>query len=138
MFDIGFLELLVIGVLGLLVLGPERLPVAARNVGLWVGRIRRSMTNFQDDLDRHVRTEELKKKLLDPHATFNDNIQPPRGQQPAVDGTNPQPNTGSSNDPSIDNVSIAATSTSLVNTDTPTSVSPASTATNNDETTTKH
>ena len=72
MFDIGFLELLVIGVLGLLVLGPERLPIAARNVGLFIGRIKRSVSHFQDDLDRHVRTEELKKKLADPAATFMD------------------------------------------------------------------
>lgn len=72
MFDIGFLELLVIGVLGLLVLGPERLPVAARTLGLFIGRIKRSVSNFQDDLDRHVRTEELKRKLLDPEATFMD------------------------------------------------------------------
>ncbi|MGB1090673.1 MAG: Sec-independent protein translocase protein TatB [Oceanobacter sp.] len=85
MFDIGFLELMVIGVLGLLVLGPERLPGAARSVGLMVGKVRRTINGFQDELERQVRTEELQKKLQDPYATFMDedasknapSIQPP-------------------------------------------------------------
>lgn len=72
MFDIGFLELMVVGILGLLVLGPERLPVAARTVGLFLGKIRRTMSNIQDDLERQVRTDELKEKLKDPYATFLD------------------------------------------------------------------
>ncbi|CCK77489.1 MAG: twin-arginine translocase subunit TatB [Oleispira antarctica] len=72
MFDIGFLELMVVGILGLLVLGPERLPVAARTVGLFIGKIRRTMSNIQDDLERQVRTDELKEKLKDPYATFLD------------------------------------------------------------------
>ena len=72
MFDIGFMELLVVGVLGLLVLGPERLPKAARTLGQIVGRVRRSMANIQEDLERHARTEELKEKLRNPAATFLD------------------------------------------------------------------
>ena len=72
MFDIGFLELMVVGILGLLILGPERLPKAARTVGLFIGKIRRTMGNIQDDLERQVRTEELKNKLKDPYATFMD------------------------------------------------------------------
>ena len=72
MFDIGFTELLVVGVLGLLVLGPERLPKAARTLGLMIGKVRRSMSNIQEDLERHARTEELKAKLRDPAATFLD------------------------------------------------------------------
>ncbi len=72
MFDIGFLELMVVGILGLLILGPERLPKAARTVGLFVGKIRRTMSNIQDDLERQIRTDELKDKLKDPYATFLD------------------------------------------------------------------
>lgn len=72
MFDIGFLELMVVGILGLLVLGPERLPKAARTVGLFIGKIRRTMNNIQDDMERQVRTDELKEKLKDPYATFID------------------------------------------------------------------
>lgn len=70
MFDIGFSELLVIGVLGLLVLGPEKLPKAARTLGLLFGRARRTVNNFQDELERQVRAEELREKLKDPYATF--------------------------------------------------------------------
>ncbi len=72
MFDIGFLELVVVGVLGLLVLGPERLPKAARTIGLMIGRVRRTMNGLQDELERQVRAEELKEKLKDPYATFLD------------------------------------------------------------------
>lgn len=72
MFDIGFLELMVVGILGLLVLGPERLPKAARTVGLFIGKIRSTVSNLQDDLERQVRTEELKDKLKNPYATFLD------------------------------------------------------------------
>jgi sec-independent protein translocase protein TatB len=73
MFDIGFSELLVIAILGLLVLGPEKLPGAARTLGLLVGRVRRTMNNFQDELERQVRAEELREKLKDPYATFINN-----------------------------------------------------------------
>ena len=66
------MELMVIGVLALLVLGPERLPKAARTMGLIIGRVRRSVSNFQEDLERQARTEELKAKLRDPAATFLD------------------------------------------------------------------
>ena len=72
MFDIGFLELMVVGILGLLILGPERLPKAAHTVGLFIGKIRRTMSNIQDDLERQARTDELKEKLKDPYATFLD------------------------------------------------------------------
>ena len=72
MFDIGFLELMVVGILGLLILGPERLPKAARTVGLFIGKIRSTMSNIQDDLERQVRVDELKDKLKDPYATFLD------------------------------------------------------------------
>ena len=43
MFDIGFSELLLVGLVALLVLGPERLPIAARNAGLWLGRAKRAI-----------------------------------------------------------------------------------------------
>lgn len=63
MFDIGLLELLLIGVVGLLVIGPERLPAVARNVGRWVGRVRHFISNVKDDIDREIRAEELKKAI---------------------------------------------------------------------------
>ncbi len=61
MFDIGFAELLVIGVVALLVLGPDKLPGAARTCGLWIGRIRRSVNNIQREINEELRAEELKR-----------------------------------------------------------------------------
>lgn len=63
MFDIGFLELLVIGVVGLLVLGPERLPKAARTVGLWIGKIKRTVSGMQREISSQLEAEELRQKL---------------------------------------------------------------------------
>src|SRR5690554_114327 len=63
MFDIGFLELLICGVIALLVLGPERLPTAARAAGRWVGGARRMVNQFTSELDRQLKAEELRKEL---------------------------------------------------------------------------
>ena len=61
MFDIGFFELMVVGVVALLVLGPERLPMAARTCGLWIGRVRRSLTSIKTEIREELRLEELKR-----------------------------------------------------------------------------
>jgi sec-independent protein translocase protein TatB len=61
MFDIGFWELSIIGVVALLVIGPERLPSVARTAGLWVGRARRFVTTVKADIDRQIKTEELQR-----------------------------------------------------------------------------
>jgi len=63
MFDIGFWELSLIGVIALLVIGPERLPAVARTVGLWVGKAQRFVSNVKDDVNRELETENLKKML---------------------------------------------------------------------------
>lgn len=63
MFDIGFWELTLIAVVALVVIGPERMPEVARKAGMWVGRIRRFVTNVKDDIDRELRQEELRKAL---------------------------------------------------------------------------
>lgn len=65
MFDIGFLEMIVIAVVGLLVIGPDRLPGVARNVGKWVGKTRRFITQVKSDIDREMKQEELRKALED-------------------------------------------------------------------------
>jgi len=63
MFDIGFWELAIIGVVALLVIGPERLPRVARTTGLWLGRARRFVSSVKADIDREVAADELKKVL---------------------------------------------------------------------------
>ena len=63
MFDIGFAELLLIGVIALLVLGPERLPHAARMTGAWIGKIRRSFIDIQAQIEQEVHAEELRKRI---------------------------------------------------------------------------
>lgn len=63
MFDIGFWELALIGVIALLVVGPERLPGMARNVGFWVGRFRRYVSHVKDDIEREIRAEELREMM---------------------------------------------------------------------------
>ncbi len=63
MFDIGFWELAVIGVVALLVVGPERLPGLARTTGMWVGRARRFVSSVKADIDREIAADELKKAL---------------------------------------------------------------------------
>lgn len=63
MFDIGFLELLVIGSVALLVLGPERLPRAARTVGLWMRKARATWYSMRAELERELADDELKRSL---------------------------------------------------------------------------
>ncbi len=60
MFDLGFWEIALIVVIGLLVLGPEKLPRAARTVGLWVGKARRTLAEVKRDIDRELDASELK------------------------------------------------------------------------------
>jgi sec-independent protein translocase protein TatB len=61
MFDIGFSELLVIGVVALLVIGPERLPRVARTAGHLIGRMQRYVSDVKADIDREIELEELRK-----------------------------------------------------------------------------
>ncbi|WP_290696821.1 Sec-independent protein translocase protein TatB [Amphritea sp.] len=64
MFDIGFAELLIIAVVGLIVLGPEKLPVAARTVGLWVGKAKRTISGIQSDINEELRLDEMKRQVV--------------------------------------------------------------------------
>lgn len=63
MFDVGFGELLLVGVIALLVLGPERLPRAARTAGHWMGRARATVQRFTAEVDRELKAEELRQTL---------------------------------------------------------------------------
>ncbi len=63
MFDIGFWELLIIGVVGLLVIGPERLPGVATMLGQWVGRLRRFANHMRSEIQEELEAEHLKQVL---------------------------------------------------------------------------
>ncbi len=63
MFDVGFFELLLLGLVALLVIGPERLPRVARTAGMWIGRGRRVLQSVKADIEREIRAEELKRIL---------------------------------------------------------------------------
>ena len=61
MFDIAFSELLIIGIVALVVIGPERLPKVARTVGHLLGRMQRYVSDVKSDISREMKLDELKK-----------------------------------------------------------------------------
>lgn len=61
MFDIAFSELLLIGIVALVVIGPERLPKVARTAGTWLGKLNRYVAQVKQDIDRDMQLEELRK-----------------------------------------------------------------------------
>lgn len=62
MFEIGFWELVLVGVVALVVLGPERLPRVARTMGQWAGRARSYVKHFSSELEREVQVQELRQQ----------------------------------------------------------------------------
>lgn len=106
MFDIGFFELVVVGVVALLVIGPERLPETLRTLALWWGRLKRAMQSTRteleqqlgaDDIRRQLHNEEIMQRLNstkeDIARAVNENVQDiqsnlrPGDSAPAVDNT---------------------------------------------------
>lgn len=63
MFEIGFWELVVVAVVALIVVGPEKLPGLARTAGLWLGKARRMIANVKAEVDRELQLEELKRSF---------------------------------------------------------------------------
>ena len=61
MFDVGFSELVVIGVVALIVVGPERLPKVARTAGVLLSRLQRYVNGVKADINREIQLDELKK-----------------------------------------------------------------------------
>lgn len=95
MFDIGFTELLLVGLVGLIVLGPERLPGAVRTAGLWIGRAKRSFSTIKAEVEREIGADEIRRQLHNEHILelekeMKQSILPPR----------PNPSSASSNPPS--------------------------------------
>ena len=67
MFDIGFSEIVVIGVVALIVIGPERLPKTARTVGLLFGRLQRYVNDVKADISREIELDELRRLQREMH-----------------------------------------------------------------------
>ncbi len=65
MFDIGFWELGMIGVVALLVIGPERLPKVAKLAGFWFGKTRSYIATIKQELESEMELEELKKSMAE-------------------------------------------------------------------------
>jgi sec-independent protein translocase protein TatB len=62
-FDIGFSELLVCLVVALVVIGPERLPETVRTVGLWIGRLKRSLRETRSEIERQIGADDIRRQL---------------------------------------------------------------------------
>ncbi|NQD78794.1 Sec-independent protein translocase protein TatB [Pseudomonas seleniipraecipitans] len=107
MFGISFTELLVVGLIALLVLGPERLPGAARTAGLWIGRIKRSFNAIKTEVEREIGADEIRRQLHNEHilglekemqAVKND-ILPPSKPAPQAETPLPTPQTATAGEP---------------------------------------
>jgi sec-independent protein translocase protein TatB len=84
-FDVGFWELVLVAVVALVVIGPERLPRVARIAGMWVGRARRTLASVKDEIDRELKAQELK-EILEKQARTNpleSIIEAPSSEQPS-------------------------------------------------------
>lgn len=90
MFDVGMGEIGLIGVVALLVLGPERLPGAARTAGALLRKARQSWHNVQQEIERELAAEELKRSMretaakVDPSADIRATVREATGE-PAQD-----------------------------------------------------
>ncbi|WP_324710705.1 Sec-independent protein translocase protein TatB [Pseudomonas citronellolis] len=94
MFGISFSELLLVGLVALLVLGPERLPGAARTAGLWIGRLKRSFNAIKQEVERELGADEIRRQLHNEHILQMEReaqklMAPLTGQQPPAEPTAP-------------------------------------------------
>ncbi len=88
MFDIGFFELSLIGIVALVVIGPERLPGVARTAGKWIGRANRFISNIKDDISKEMKDEELQKILQDQQKLADDFKQAANNTASAINNLN--------------------------------------------------
>lgn len=75
MFEVGFSELLMVGLVSLLVIGPERLPKVARVAGLWLGRMRAVSANLKAEIHHELELEEMKQIMQQQQAQFQQQMQ---------------------------------------------------------------
>jgi Tat protein translocase TatB subunit len=82
MFDVSFPEFFICAVIGLLVLGPQRLPKVAAEIGKWVGRARRTATQLRRQLEREIELSELEKPTPPPTPPPSSSPTPPTPPPP--------------------------------------------------------
>lgn len=63
MFDIGFPELILVSVIALLVIGPEKLPQTIRTLSLWIGRLKRSLANIKAEIEAEIGADEIRQQI---------------------------------------------------------------------------
>ena len=74
MFDVGFSELVMVGLIALLVIGPERLPKAARIAGFWLGKTRNTIASVKAEIKQELHAEEMR-QLLQQQQSIADELQ---------------------------------------------------------------
>jgi len=85
MFDFGFLELITIGVVALVVIGPERLPKVARTAGLLYGRMQRYVSSVKSDISNEIQLDEMRRVGQDFKASVESAVSGVEQQATAVD-----------------------------------------------------
>lgn len=82
MFDIGFTEVLVIAVISLIVIGPDRLPETVRTVSMWIGRFKRSLRETRREIEQQLGTDEIRRQLHNEEIMRN--LEKMRGEMDAL------------------------------------------------------
>lgn len=71
MFDVGFWELCLVGLVSLLVIGPEKLPKVARVVGFWIGKTQQMVSSVKEELKEELKEEELRQLIREQQDKIN-------------------------------------------------------------------
>jgi len=71
MFDVGFWELCLVGLVSLLVIGPEKLPKVARVVGFWIGKTQQMVSSVKEELKEELKEEELRQLIKEQQDKIN-------------------------------------------------------------------
>ncbi len=72
MFDVGFSEIMMVGLIALLVIGPERLPKAARIAGFWLGKTRSTIANVKAEIKQELHAEDMRQLMQEQQSIAND------------------------------------------------------------------
>ena len=95
MFDVGFSEMLLVGLIALLVFGPERLPKVARQAAMWIKKARAMASSVKQEIDRELQLQELKetldsqKRQLERQIMLVDTLNPPPAPETQAKAENP-------------------------------------------------